>query len=158
MISVLSIVTLVLILNPGDTYITASKYSTGYFAISVGTTVFLTLAIVVRLLLMRRRIGRVMGHNIAEYLSVSAMLVESAFVYSAVALPHAVLNALNNPAQLLTFHVLGQVQVQVSLPRHDDFRIIHGCLGIRYTVNRPPAYNLPRRGEACMEPRDCGRG
>ena len=119
----LSIITLVILLHPHGTYISASKYSTGYFVISVGTTVILTMAIVIRLLYMRRRVARAMGlensgylsaaaaMHIPEYLSVSAMLVESAFVYSAFALPHAILNAINNPGQLLTFHVVGQVQV-----------------------------------------------
>lgn len=104
--------TLVLMLGPSDSYITASRYSTVYFSLSVGTTMVLTLAIVVRLLIARRRVSKVMNCNIPEYLSASTMLVESAFIYSVFAIPHAILNAMNNPAQLLTFHIVGQVQVR----------------------------------------------
>ena len=76
----------------------------------------LTIGIVGFLLYMRFKVRRAMGshHHSASYLSISAMLIESAFLYTAFALCFLIPLAMNNNVNLIFFQVLPQIQV--SLP------------------------------------------
>lgn len=80
---------------------------TSYFSVSIGLNIILTCAIVVRLLAARRRLSSISG---APYVSVAAMLIESAFLYSAAAIAYLVTSGLQNRGQEVVLPVLAQLQ------------------------------------------------
>lgn len=83
-----------------------------FWSISIGTTIFLTLLIVVRLVIMRFKARKAMvNYNNSPYLSVSATLMESAFLYSVVGGIYLVFYAKGSLTQYLLIEVLGQVTV-----------------------------------------------
>ncbi|KAF8530700.1 hypothetical protein JB92DRAFT_2857329 [Gautieria morchelliformis] len=84
-----------------------------FTSVSIGTTLLVTILIVSRLLVMRYKLHKVVGPGEARdspYVSISAMFIESACLYSAVALIFIITYAKNDPAQNLVLPVLGQVQ------------------------------------------------
>jgi hypothetical protein len=90
------------------------SFALAYWSLSIGTTLLLTLCIVAHLLLMRHRIQSACGkHQVqgSPYLSISAMFVESASLYSIVGMITLVCFAKGFPAQTLVLPLLGQVQV-----------------------------------------------
>lgn len=95
----------------------AQHFVIAHFSIAVGFNILVTGAIVSKLLLMRRRIrGALAGSS--PYLSISAMLVESAALYSTFGAAFLVSMALQSPAQNLILPVLGQVAVSSRFLRH----------------------------------------
>lgn len=81
-----------------------------FWSISIGTTIFLTLLIVLRLVVMRIKAKKAMiDYNHSPYLSVSATLMESAFLYSVVGGVYLVFYAKGSLTQYLLLEVLGQV-------------------------------------------------
>lgn len=77
----------------------------------IATTILLTVVIVGRLIHMRWKLRRVMGtDDIAPYLSLSAMLLESAFLYTAWAVAFIITYAQNLSINLFFFQPLGQIQ------------------------------------------------
>lgn len=92
------------------------RFGIVFWSISIGTTVFLTLLIVLRLVIMRVRTREVLHqHTRAPYLSISATLMESAFLYSAVGGIYLVFYAKGSLRQYLLLEVLGQVTVSPRL-------------------------------------------
>ncbi|EJD46610.1 hypothetical protein AURDEDRAFT_113662 [Auricularia subglabra TFB-10046 SS5] len=84
---------------------------TAYWSISVAFNILLTIAIVSRLLVMRYKIGRTnKALAIGPYVSVSAMLIESAFLYSACGVIFLVSYGVNSPVQNLVLPTLAQVE------------------------------------------------
>ena len=85
-----------------------------YWSTSVASTAILTVGIVVFLLHMRRVARQALGpdHKI-PYLSISAMLIESAFLYTTVALVFLVPLAVNSSVNLIFYETLEQVQVSM---------------------------------------------
>ncbi|KII87102.1 hypothetical protein PLICRDRAFT_142209 [Plicaturopsis crispa FD-325 SS-3] len=84
-----------------------------YWSMTVATNVILTLAIAGRLLHMQWQLRRAMngsGDVETPYMSVTAMLVESAFIYSASGLVLLGSIAANSPVENLAFPILGQTQ------------------------------------------------
>ena len=73
-------------------------YGTSYYAISLGTNIVLTILISVRLLLYRRNLmARLPADYAKHYLSLLAIIVESAALYSAFALIFLITYAINDP-------------------------------------------------------------
>jgi len=117
------------------------------WSMSVTTTILVTILIVSRLLLMRYRIRKVMGpEHESPYVSISAMLIESALLYSTVGLIFIISFAKNNAAANLFLPLIGQVQVQIN-----NFPgALHLCLQNRDTVNFSPSHHPARRTRARM--------
>ncbi|KAF8522613.1 hypothetical protein BU17DRAFT_44544 [Hysterangium stoloniferum] len=87
------------------------NFALAYWSISVGTTILLTMSIVGHLLLMRYQINNVLGASRGSpYVSISAMFIESALLYSVVGCIVLVCFAKGFPAQTLVLPLLGQVQ------------------------------------------------
>ena len=75
----------------------------------------MTLLISGRLLSQKRRIAKTLGNRHArQYTSVVAMMVESALLDSAFAVPYLVLYGINHPAQLLLLQVLLQAEASCT--------------------------------------------
>ncbi|KIK50249.1 hypothetical protein GYMLUDRAFT_112773, partial [Collybiopsis luxurians FD-317 M1] len=87
------------------------KLGIAYWAISAGLNIILTACISARLLIARRRINAIDSRFGVRYISVAAMLVESAALYSTWALVFLITYARNSPVQNLLLPSLGQVQV-----------------------------------------------
>ena len=84
-----------------------------YFSLSVALNIVLTLAIAVRLLMMRRSVVSSLGPEHAKmYISVTSMMIESAALYSITGLIFIVSYAVNSNVQNLALPVLGQVMVR----------------------------------------------
>ncbi|KII87189.1 hypothetical protein PLICRDRAFT_176971 [Plicaturopsis crispa FD-325 SS-3] len=88
-----------------------------YWSISIALNIILTLLIAGRLLLMRRRLIQTIpnGGIASPYVSLSAMLIESAFIYSVNAVIFLVSYAVNSPIQNLALPLLCQTQVIAPL-------------------------------------------
>ncbi|KAF8491920.1 hypothetical protein JB92DRAFT_3004859 [Gautieria morchelliformis] len=109
------------------------NYAVTYWSVSIATTLLVTILIVSRLLVMRYKlhVGSGEGKD-SPYVSISAMFIESAGLYSAVALIFIITFAKNDPAQNLVLPVLGQVQ-SVS-PLLIILRVVQGCAWGRDTL------------------------
>jgi hypothetical protein len=85
---------------------------------SLALNVILTILIVGRLMLFRYRIRKMMCSNVngSQYISVAAMLVESAAMYSSFSIAFLVPFGLNSPLAELFLQALGQVQVSACFP------------------------------------------
>lgn len=95
---------------------TAVNWTIPYFAISLSLNVLVTIAIVSRLMMYRRRISSVLGSSHgSQYTSVAAMVVESASVYSAFSIVFLVFLALNSPLSSIFLQSLCQVQISATL-------------------------------------------
>ncbi|KAF5358564.1 hypothetical protein D9757_012959 [Collybiopsis confluens] len=83
-----------------------------YWAISIAFNVLVTVLICWHLLVMRRKLAKALVRNDSSspYITVSAMLIESAFLYSATALAFLISFGVNSPVQNLWLPVLGQAQ------------------------------------------------
>ncbi|GJJ11240.1 hypothetical protein Clacol_005472 [Clathrus columnatus] len=78
-----------------------------FWSISIGTTIFLTLLIVIRLVIMRIRTPKALNLH-TPYLSVSATLMESACLYSVIGGIYLAFYAKGSLTQYLSLAVLGQ--------------------------------------------------
>lgn len=87
-----------------------------YWSISIALNVIITTYIAARLLYMRHRIRRVVPDCGVEYVSLTAMLVESAALYTVNGLFFLISFAVNSPIQNLALPLLGQSQVCTLLP------------------------------------------
>jgi len=88
-----------------------------YWSISIALTVVITACIVTRLSYMRRQLYNTRVGSGSEYISVSAMLIESAALYSINGIIQVVSYGVNSPIQNLALPVLGQTQVQYLIDR-----------------------------------------
>ncbi|KAJ3484765.1 hypothetical protein NLI96_g5420 [Meripilus lineatus] len=81
-------------------------YGTSYYAISLGVNIILTILITTRLVLYRRSImARLPAEYASHYVSLAAIIVESAAIYSVFAILFLITYAVNNPTNqvLLAF-------------------------------------------------------
>lgn len=114
----MSILLLHQVVSPGGTFWvpTSINFALVCWSTSIAINIMLTIGIVGFLLYMRFRVRRVMGsHHHSSYVSVSAMLVESALLYTVFALVFLIPLARNNSVNLIFFQALGQVQVSTTL-------------------------------------------
>lgn len=89
-------------------------YGTSYYAISLGINIILTILITLRLVMYRRSImSRLPAEYAAHYVSLAAIIVESAAIYSVFAILFLITYAVNNPTNqvLLAFASSAQVSV-----------------------------------------------
>ncbi|KAJ7622539.1 hypothetical protein FB45DRAFT_838605 [Roridomyces roridus] len=87
-----------------------------YFSLSLSTNILVTIAIVIRLFVYRRRVAKVFGQNHgSQYTSVAAMLVESAFLYSAFSILFLVPFGMINPLANVFLQALSQIQTISTL-------------------------------------------
>lgn len=86
-----------------------------YLSLSLALNILVTIFIVVRLLLQRRRITRALGnlHGV-HYTSIVAMIIESAALYSVFSLLLLVPFGLKSPISQIFLPCIGQVQVSQS--------------------------------------------
>lgn len=85
-----------------------------YWSISIALNILITLSIASRLMLMRYQLRNIPALQNPEYFSTSAMFVESASLYSTVALVFLVSYASNSVVQHYTLAPLAQVQVSLK--------------------------------------------
>jgi hypothetical protein len=93
-------------------------FGTSYYAASLGLNVILTILIVIRLLLFRRQLRSAIPQESAwHYVSASSIFVESAALYSILALIFLVTYAYGNPINqiFLVAASAGQVNTTLSL-------------------------------------------
>ncbi|KAF7377178.1 hypothetical protein MSAN_00137200 [Mycena sanguinolenta] len=110
---ILSAIVIVILTRPGNSFWSALsiKLAIPYWAISISMTVILTALIAGRLLFMRYRLKKLVGPSSSmPYVTITAMLIESAAIYSINGLLFLVAYSLNDPTQNLWFSLLGQTQ------------------------------------------------
>ena len=117
--SALSLLLIIMLCVPGTTLWSTISIDLGipYWSISIALTVLITTCIVIRLLYMRRQLRNIRAGGGSEYISVSAVLIESASLYSINGIILVVSYGINSPIQNLALPVLGQTQVWSSAHR-----------------------------------------
>ena len=114
----MSICLTITLAQPGDNFFSrnAINFGVSYWSMSVGLNLGLTAAIAARLLYMRSRLKAVLGSRSTElYTSVSALLVESASLYSVWALANIILYARVDIMQNIVLGPLAHIQVAKPL-------------------------------------------
>ncbi|KAF8209506.1 hypothetical protein K438DRAFT_1711790 [Mycena galopus ATCC 62051] len=110
---ILSAVLIAELCQPGGSFWTdiSMKLAIPYWAISISMTVILTALIAGRLLFMRYRLDKLLGGRTSTpYVTIIAMLVESAALYSINGIIFLVSYGVNSPSQNLWMPLLGQTQ------------------------------------------------
>ncbi|KAF8814369.1 hypothetical protein BYT27DRAFT_7082399 [Phlegmacium glaucopus] len=109
---VLSLMLIVEQLKPGILIWSKISVNLGvpYWSISIALNILITLSIAGRLMLIRYQQRNISGLSNINYLSISAMLVESAALYTTVGLVFLVSYASNSVVQHYTLAALAQVQ------------------------------------------------
>lgn len=88
-----------------------------YMALSLSINTILTLLIIIRLLQLRRVLFRTIGSSYSQtYTSLVALLVESAALYTIVALMTVITCGVGSPIQYVLLPMLGQLQVVCTFP------------------------------------------
>ncbi|KZT08005.1 uncharacterized protein LAESUDRAFT_677219 [Laetiporus sulphureus 93-53] len=90
------------------------NFTLAYFAMTLSLNVIVTLFIVARLLVLRRRMAAIFGPD-SHYTNLASILVESATLFSAFFILFLVPFALNNALSQVFLQTLGQVQTVSSL-------------------------------------------
>jgi hypothetical protein len=108
--------------SPWDT--AGINFTTPYFAMSLALNILVTILIVVRLMLYRRRINQALPSNTnhgAQYVSLAAMVYESAAIYSVFSLLFLVPFTIGHPLSQLFIQALSPVQVRTIHASLDQF-------------------------------------
>jgi len=110
---VMSLLLLAQLTHPGSTIWQRTNVNIElvYWSTTIGTNVLLTILIVGYLMRVRRSVmGAVGNHAHVPYLSVSAMLIEAAFLYTAFSLAFLIPYAMGSTVNILFFSLISQVQ------------------------------------------------
>ena len=108
----MSICLLVQISQPNLSLWSSLNFSVPYFSLSLSLNVIVAILIVTRLLLERRKIVAALGKQHAkQYVSIAAMIIESAALYSVFSLTFLGLYGANHPVQNIFLQVLPQIEV-----------------------------------------------
>jgi hypothetical protein len=100
-------------------------YGTSYYIISLSVNIMITVLITIRLLWYRRIVTESLSAEHAkQYLSLAAILVESAALYSVFALIFIVTYAINNPLNQIFMGVASAAQVCAILPERFSCSLI----------------------------------
>lgn len=84
----------------------------GYWSTTIATNILLTILIVAHLMRVRHKSQSALGAQAqVPYLSISAMLVEAAFLYTAFGLVFLIPYSLGSAVGVLFFSLIGQIQV-----------------------------------------------
>ncbi|KAJ7769392.1 hypothetical protein B0H16DRAFT_1452588 [Mycena metata] len=90
------------------------QFGLAYWSLSIALNIILTLSIVARIWLVRRQVHALAGdsprHSAIHYVSIAAMLIESAALYATWSMVFLICYARNTPLQNLLLPPLGQVQ------------------------------------------------
>ena len=147
-LSGLSIILMVMVSHPDESLWSTFAVSlfTPFWAISISLNVILTGLITARLLWLKSRIRKILGVAHSNmYTSISALLIESAGLYTIFALMYVVMYALRNKAQNIVIPIL--TLMTVGILSHSLLKRRQNCLSNLFTsfvVNRPHAYYLSR--------------
>lgn len=90
----------------------SAKLAIAYWSMSIANNAVLTIGIAGRLMLWRWRCHRILGATSTPYLTISAMMVESALLYTINGLIFIISFGINSPVQNLAVCILGQTQVR----------------------------------------------
>lgn len=108
-----SIALLVSMTKSSDTFWSSKSMQFGiaYWSLSISLNIILTLSIATRIWLARYRIRKTLGsqHSV-QYISITAMLIESAALYAVWGMTFLICYARNTPFQNILLPPLGQVQ------------------------------------------------
>ncbi|KAJ6631197.1 hypothetical protein B0H10DRAFT_1773766 [Mycena sp. CBHHK59/15] len=92
------------------------NYTLPYMSISLALNILVTIAIVARLFLYRRRISNAFGiEHGSQYTSIAAMLVESAAIYSAFSILFLVPFGMNSALSQLFLQALSEIQIIATI-------------------------------------------
>ncbi|KAJ7124098.1 hypothetical protein C8R43DRAFT_1076079, partial [Mycena crocata] len=108
-----SIALLVSMTKSSDTFWSSKsmQFSIAYWSLSISLNIILTLSIITRIWSVRHRVQKLLGsHHSGQYVSITAILVESAALYSGWGLVFLICYARNTPFQNILLPPLGQVQ------------------------------------------------
>ncbi|KAJ6529060.1 hypothetical protein DFH09DRAFT_935035 [Mycena vulgaris] len=108
-----SIALLISVTKGGDTFWSSKSVQFGiaYWSLSISLNIILTLSITSRIWLARHRIRKLIGsQHSTHYVSITAMLVESAALYAVWGMAFLICYARNTPLQNILLPPLGQVQ------------------------------------------------
>lgn len=87
-----------------------------YMALSLSINTTLTLLIIGRLIFLRRQLTKIIGPSHSRtYTSVVALLIESASLYTIVALMTVIACGVSSPMQYVLLPMLGQLQVSAAM-------------------------------------------
>ncbi|KZV85744.1 hypothetical protein EXIGLDRAFT_775283 [Exidia glandulosa HHB12029] len=127
---------------------TSVKLLTAYFALSIALNILLTVVIVFKLMLVRRKVRTLIASSV-QYLSVSAMLIESAALYSVAGIIFLVPWVSQNPVQNLVLPTL--VQLEGIAPILVIMRVAQGRAWAAHTesslTSSTLAFNKSSRGD-----------
>lgn len=92
---------------------TAVPFTLAYYSLTVAMTVYATLAMIIRILLVRKQYQRVLGssQHTAQYLGIVAMLIESSALYTVWACIFLALYIHASPIQYVFLGSLAEVQI-----------------------------------------------
>ena len=108
----MSICLLVQISQPSLSLWSSLNFSLPYFTLSLSLNVIVSIFITLRLLSQRRKVVNILGRQHAQqYVSIAAMIVESAALYSVFSITFLVLYAINHPVQNIFLQILPQIEV-----------------------------------------------
>lgn len=95
------------------------NFTLPYATISLALNIIITIMIVVRLLLYRRRITKILGpgHG-TQYTTIASMLVESAALYAVFALLFLIPFAMGSPITNISLQALSEIQVRLFYKLH----------------------------------------
>jgi hypothetical protein len=115
---VISILLLIQLNAPGGSRWHSISFNlfTTFWGLEIGTNLLLTVLIVGKLMYRRRQLRKVMGAtSTATYVTISAMIVESALLYSAAGLAFVISYASHSSFQNIMLPLSGQIQVSAVL-------------------------------------------
>jgi hypothetical protein len=128
------------------------SYGTAYYLISLSANIILTILIMIRLFMYRRRILAVLPKAYARhYVSLAAIIIESAILYSVFALIFIITYAIKNPLNLVFLGVASFSQVCISDPLFQRLELIFKI------ANFWLSHHLSSCSRACLEHKYFGR-
>jgi hypothetical protein len=107
-------------------------YGTAYYAISLSVNIMLTILITIRLMMYRRLVSSSLSAEHAkQYLSLAAILIESAALYSVLAFIFIVTYAIGNPLNQIFLGVASSGQVCATcVAKHFSSSLINMLLSV----------------------------
>ena len=115
----MSICLLVQISQPSLSLWSSLNFSLPYFTLSLSLNIIVAIFITLRLLSQRRKIVNILGKQHAQqYVSIAAMIIESAALYSVFSVTFLGLYGANHPVQNVFLQILPQIEVSYTHHTH----------------------------------------
>ncbi|KAJ7708216.1 hypothetical protein B0H17DRAFT_1273970 [Mycena rosella] len=121
--------------KPDDPFWSADsvQFGTAYWSLSIALNILLTISIVIRIWFVRRQIRTLLGtQHSGQYISIAAMLIESAALYAVWSTVFLVSYARQSPLENILLPAQGQIQV--IAPLLILFRVAQGRAWSRNTL------------------------